>query len=333
MSAALRGAVSPAVVVDEEGRIAWWNQAFEASFDWIAEPLAGVSIWDTLVLEEEAAPMRERFSRLAAGEDASDFESEWRGPSGSRGRIHWSPLRARRGRRRRHVLGSLVVETPHADERDGILAGRLLQAGDLERKRLASSTHSGLVQQIATLKLELSLLAREASMRDSHLADCLRKIQDDAWRAAESARQLCNELFPDALQHLGFVRALRACASEIQQELEVFVSVEAPASIAEPPAEIATQLYWIAREAARNAARHSRSDRVTIEVSTESHSIELEVRDWGRGFRPSDVSVNGTIGVGVMKERARIIGAKLKIYSEIGKGARVAVKAEWSRAS
>ena len=86
-----------------------------------------------------------------------------------------------------------------------------------------------------------------------------------------------------------------------------------------------TQLGLVAAmEALANAGKHSRSNRVRIELARRDERVHLEIRDWGVGFVPSseDASVLGLNG---MAKRARIAGGRCSIESAPGAGTRILV--------
>ena len=80
----------------------------------------------------------------------------------------------------------------------------------------------------------------------------------------------------------------------------------------------ARALLAIAREALTNVQRHAQATQVSLELTAQG----LEIKDDGVGFG-DDVDTRG-IGLFGMRERARAIGAELKL--ENGPGASVRVE-------
>ncbi len=78
-------------------------------------------------------------------------------------------------------------------------------------------------------------------------------------------------------------------------------------------------LFRIAQEALTNACRHSRSKKVRVTLVQKGDKVTLEVRDWGIGFDQGTVQEN-RFGLEGVRERARILGGKLSIKSEPGRG-------------
>jgi signal transduction histidine kinase len=83
-------------------------------------------------------------------------------------------------------------------------------------------------------------------------------------------------------------------------------------------------LYRIAQEALNNVAKHARASRVTVSLACSASGVELRIRDDGRGFQAQDRSPDH-LGLGIMRERAEAVGARLTISSPIGRGTVVRV--------
>ena len=85
-------------------------------------------------------------------------------------------------------------------------------------------------------------------------------------------------------------------------------------------------LYRIVQESLNNIFKHSRARRASITLERDVHEVQLRIEDDGRGFKTGK-SENGGKGLGLknIAERVRMLGGKLKIDSQPGRGARVEV--------
>ena len=83
------------------------------------------------------------------------------------------------------------------------------------------------------------------------------------------------------------------------------------------------EVYRIAREILRNAFHHAHASRIEAEVAYDSQFLRLRIRDNGKGIDRkswSKVSRPGHWGLPGMRERAKRIGAQVKLWSEPGAG-------------
>ena len=86
------------------------------------------------------------------------------------------------------------------------------------------------------------------------------------------------------------------------------------------------EIYRIAAEALRNAFRHAAARRVEVEIRYDSQQFRLRVRDDGKGMDAAVLSGEGPqghYGLPGMRERAKLIGGKLVIWSEVDAGTEV----------
>ena len=83
--------------------------------------------------------------------------------------------------------------------------------------------------------------------------------------------------------------------------------------------EVANHLYWIAREAVINSAKHASATRILIQLDRSRTGLRLTVADDGSGLNNADSSKSG-IGMKVMRQRAHLAGGSLTIAPNIPRG-------------
>jgi signal transduction histidine kinase len=85
------------------------------------------------------------------------------------------------------------------------------------------------------------------------------------------------------------------------------------------------EIYAIAREAVRNAFRHSQAHNIEADITYSGSSFRLRVRDDGKGIDPGFVAEGraGHYGVPGMRERAKRIGGKLDVWTGTGAGTEI----------
>jgi signal transduction histidine kinase len=92
------------------------------------------------------------------------------------------------------------------------------------------------------------------------------------------------------------------------------------------PRDAEINLYRVFQEALTNIGRHAGAGNVTVVVERQDRKIYCQVEDDGRGFdptpRPADSAGRG-MGLAIMRERVRMLGASLEIESQEGKGTRI----------
>jgi signal transduction histidine kinase len=91
------------------------------------------------------------------------------------------------------------------------------------------------------------------------------------------------------------------------------------------PAEVQVAVYRMCQEALNNVAKHAEASMVEISLTHDNNSIELSIRDDGRGFDP-DFTTSGHYGMSMMHERAEAVGALLSITSRPGHGTELMIR-------
>jgi signal transduction histidine kinase len=136
-------------------------------------------------------------------------------------------------------------------------------------------------------------------------------------------RTLLLELRPSALVEVELGSLLQQLAESItgRARVPVVVKMEGECVV---PADVKVALYRIAQEALNNVAKHAGASEASVSVRCQAEQVTLQISDDGRGFDPADVSAQ-SLGVGIMRERAKAIGAELEIKSKPEQGTRVVV--------
>ena len=139
----------------------------------------------------------------------------------------------------------------NAEAREELAASRkrLVEAAQLERRRLERNLHDGAQQRLVGLALTLRLVERQV---DGAARDMLARASAELAEALEELRELARGLHPAVLTDHGLEAALRALAA--RAPLPVNVSVDLDARPAEP---LEAAAYFVVAEALTNVARYA----------------------------------------------------------------------------
>jgi len=195
-----------------------------------------------------------------------------------------------------------------------------------ERRRIAYDLHDGIAQLIVSAKQHVDT-ARELDTRDrertqGELARASRRL--DA--AVVETRRVLQALRPSAIDSLGLAGAMRRALDDAAQDAGWAVHFVDHLGEAQVPAPVETAAFRILQESLLNAARHSQSASVEVELGARRGWLDLAVRDDGVGLSP-DASAAAGRGLGLtgMRERARLLGGTCLIESRRGGGTAISV--------
>jgi signal transduction histidine kinase len=138
-----------------------------------------------------------------------------------------------------------------------------------------------------------------------------------------SMRELSFALEPWVLRDQGFVAAVGALVDEVERSHHVAIDLDVEAAAGLPPDD-QVFLYQIVREAVQNSVKHGAPSRVSVSVSGGPEAgYDVQVRDDGTGFAAGPDDGLPHHGLASMRERAQILGAKLRVESVPGAGTTV----------
>lgn len=197
-----------------------------------------------------------------------------------------------------------------------------------ERQRLARNLHDAVNQSLFSAGLIAEVLPR-LWRQDQDLA---RQSLEDLRRLTRGAmaemRALLAELRPATLTdaELGDLLRLLGNAFTGRTNIPANLTMVGQGAL---PAEAQVATYRICQEALNNIAKHAKAGLVEINLKHEDASIELSIRDDGRGFDPEQPAASGHYGLSMMKERAEAVGALLSIKSQPGHGTELTLR--WAK--
>ena len=209
--------------------------------------------------------------------------------------------------------------------------GAITAAQEEERMRLARELHDETIQAVIALKQRVQLANKLVKTESAHQA--LQELENLAEETVENLRRLTRALRPIYLEDLGLVTALGMLANEISQTNQLQVEFQVLGKERRLSREVELALYRIAQEALNNVVHHAKADQARMQVSF-GKEITLEVTDNGTGFTvpksPTEFAPKGHFGLLGMRERADLIGARLDVQSEAGKGTKLFVRLDGS---
>ena len=202
-----------------------------------------------------------------------------------------------------------VTERIEAEESARDMAGRLINAQEQERARLARELHDDVTQRLARLAIDAGRIER-ANLSGSDTDNLVKGVREGLVRLSEDVHAMSYKLHPSAIIDLGLVDALKA---ECEQ-FSAWESIIAKATFRNlPPAipsDMAIGLFRIAQESLRNASRHGRASKATVSLWGVEDGLQLVVEDNGIGFDPNQQRNRPSLGLASMRERARCSAAR-----------------------
>lgn len=194
-----------------------------------------------------------------------------------------------------------------------------------QRNRISSDLHDNIGAQLTFIISSLNHLkfadfskekiAEKLDQVSSFTVDTINELRDTIW--AMNQDQVTVEDIKSRLS--GLIQKAQSSCPEIHFSLEIENTL--PENYVLNSLE-GINLYRIAQEAINNSIKHAEASEISVWVTGEKDSIQLKVKDNGKGFGENDEGGNG---LHTMKARALRIGKELIVHSELGKGTEISI--------
>jgi signal transduction histidine kinase len=199
---------------------------------------------------------------------------------------------------------------------------RIVQAQELERRRLARELHDETGQALTSILLGLKTI--DDADADGAVREAVQELRDRVVTTLQDVRRLAVELRPKVLDDFGLVSALERLAETFDEATGIRVQVETLTS-ERLPGEVETTLFRIAQEALTNVVKHAHARNVTVLLTRREGTAAVVIEDDGRGFDPEHVDSDG-IGLVGMRERVALLGGRLRVESSPGSGTTISAE-------
>ncbi|HEY1841382.1 MAG TPA: GAF domain-containing sensor histidine kinase [Mycobacterium sp.] len=230
------------------------------------------------------------------------------------------------------VIGRLIAGAMHqarlhrqlvARERaHELFVEQVIEAQEIERRRVAGDIHDGISQRLITLSYRLDAAARAVAVDPTEASSQLAEARELVGLTLGEARAAIGGLRPPVLDDLGLAGGLASLARSIPH-----LGVELELADVRLPEHIEIALYRIAQEGLQNIVKHANASMARLRFALDDDTARLEIVDNGIGFdtfeNPLGSDEMGGYGVLSMAERAELVGGRLNIRSRPGSGTTV----------
>jgi two-component system, NarL family, sensor histidine kinase DevS len=215
---------------------------------------------------------------------------------------------------------AIAVDLSERIARDALR--RVVDAQELERRRLSRELHDETGQALTSILLGLKSLEETLPTDESRAATA--DLRELVVETLQDVRRLAVELRPSVLDDFGLVDALENLTALFAEQTGIAVDFGAALGQERVPGEIETALYRIVQESLTNVVKHAQASHVSISLTRMHGSVKAVIEDDGQGFDPGSPDGGGHGLVG-MRERIALLGGRLQVESSPGAGTTIAI--------
>jgi len=173
-------------------------------------------------------------------------------------------------------------------------------------------------------------LAATHERRPEELGAAIERLREVMRLALAEMQVLRDEIRPEALEQHPLVELVEHLAALVRARSPLEITFQREDPDPRPsPTDVRYAFYRIAQESLSNVVDHAGATKVEILLKFEPTLVTLRIRDNGHGFNPRARAATRGRGIRTMRDHAAVIGARLRIDSEAGKGTEVVL--EWPR--
>lgn len=227
----------------------------------------------------------------------------------------------------RDITDRKIAEQELLDSRTQLreLSAYLQVVREEERTRISRELHDELGQSLTAIRIGLSVMETQHEMQNDEWlknVSALKKIADST---VESVQRIAADLRPLILDELGLLPAIDWLLESFSERSAIAYELSQPTQPLDFNREASTAIFRILQESLTNVSRHSHATLVVVALKATKDFITLKITDNGSGM-DSSVSRQNSLGLLGMRERAFMLGGKLKIQSRTGSGTSIEVR-------
>jgi len=205
------------------------------------------------------------------------------------------------------------------------LQKELLEATEREQQRIGHDLHDSLCQHLTGTALAGHALSRKLADRSLAEARDADRVVELVEGAIELTRKLARGLHPMDIQSGQLADGLAELASQIRERFRISCRLQCDTFPGQLDTQAIAHLYRIAQEAATNAVRHGKAERIDIRLENAGDGMILTITDNGSGL-PENARQGQGMGLRIMACRADAIGATFQVERLAEGGTRVACR-------
>jgi PAS domain S-box-containing protein len=200
-----------------------------------------------------------------------------------------------------------------ADARDELSASRrrIVEASDIERKRLERNLHDGAQQRLVALAVGLRLAQSKLRTSPAEAEQLLGQFAEELSAAIAELREIAQGIHPAVLTERGLEAAVQVLAARAPLPVELDIDLRERL-----PEAVETAAYYAVSEALANVVKHAQAATARVTISWSDDTLVVEVSDDGAG----GADVDGGTGLRGLGDRVEALGGQLWVESLLGRG-------------
>lgn len=224
-----------------------------------------------------------------------------------------------------------VYANAHKKEQLGIW---IVKAMEAERRKIARELHDGPAQSLASILIRLDLIRYicnhdELAVAHKKALDETVNIKSMGQECLDEIRRIMFDLKPSSMQETDLISALSEYFKNYEAKYDFNIDFSHKADDRRRYGlSLEVAIFRMVQEAITNIRKHSGVKKALVTMEVKNSHLILKITDEGRGFDLEKVlqEKNESYGIIGMRERAELLGGKIKINSAPGAGVKIIIE-------
>jgi two-component system NarL family sensor kinase len=200
----------------------------------------------------------------------------------------------------------------------------IIQAEEKERKRIAADLHDGVGQLFSAVRMNLSSLMDRVVLNNADEQALAEKTLAMVDESCKEVRTIAHQMMPNILLKTGLASAIKDFVNKIDSQY-LKINMEAYGLEKRLDNNVEIVLYRVVQECVNNVIKHSKANRLDINLTRETDNISVTIEDNGIGFDTAGKMKFEGIGLKNIITRVQYLKGTVDISSDQNKGTLVAI--------
>ncbi len=196
-----------------------------------------------------------------------------------------------------------------------VLAARLITVQEEVLRSVSRELHDEFGQILTAVGAMLARAERKGLPPDSPFRTELSEVREITHQTLEKMRGLSQMLHPAVLDDYGLAKGIEWYTGVFERQTGIKTVAVVKGEPVRITGQVATHCFRIVQEALTNAAKHAHTESAEVEMIFGSETLEIRIRDFGKGLEQTKKKTAPGLGLIAMRERAEILNGQLEISS------------------
>jgi len=203
----------------------------------------------------------------------------------------------------------------------------LITSQEAERQRLSRQMHDGPAQALSNFIVQSEIAARMYDLDQSKAKDELEKLKQSAMGTFQKIRTFISDLRPMMLDDLGLIPTIKRYCNNLKEQSGIDINLVVNGTYRRLKSYLEVYIFRALQELIGNAIKHNTDNvskiKIDVTINLDTGLLKAEIKDNGKGIKPSEIQSSGGLGLKLIRERAQLLGGSLDIDSSENEGTTV----------